>query len=114
MDFNLHAFPNPRRDADGCDLDQLPEEGREVETEDLFKKKRMSGWWPFYEVNEEGVRELTVSCVITELGTYMKNRGGRNLRIGRGIRQICFYWSPWGQHVLATIVARTCWPQGDQ
>ncbi len=61
MDFNLHGMPEPRRNADSCDLDQLPEEGREVVLVDLFKKKSMSGWWPFYEVNEEGERELTVS-----------------------------------------------------
>ncbi len=59
LDLNLHGMPEPRRSADSCDTDQLPEEGREVVLVDLFQKKRMSGWWPFYEVNKE-VRELTV------------------------------------------------------
>jgi len=66
VDIDLHAMPEPARKAEECSLKQLPEEGvegeagREVTLVDLFKKKRMKGWWPCY-YNEEGVRELAVS-----------------------------------------------------
>ena len=66
LDLNLSAMPEPASSASSCSLDMLPEEAgegekkREVKLVDLFKKKRMKGWWPVYS-QEEGTRELAVS-----------------------------------------------------
>ena len=66
FDLNLSAMPEPANSASSCSLDMLPEEAREGEKKrevklvDLFKKKRMKGWWPVYS-QEEGTRELAVS-----------------------------------------------------
>ena len=66
LDLNLSAMPEPASSASSCSLDMLPEEAgegekqREVKLVDLFKKKRMKGWWPVYS-QEEGARELAVS-----------------------------------------------------
>lgn len=58
-------MPLPVNDADKVSLDQLATADREVKTDDLFKRKRMKGWWPSYEVDDEGTRLLNVSpsCV---------------------------------------------------
>ena len=61
VDFNLGHMPKPVNNADSCNLEQLPDSSRDVPHDDLFKRKRMKGWWPSYEVNDEGVRELNVS-----------------------------------------------------
>lgn len=61
VDFNLSAMPLPVNDADKCTLDQVSDGVTEVETDDLFKRKRMKGWWPVYEVDKEGTRLLNVS-----------------------------------------------------
>ncbi len=61
VDFNLSHMPRPANDAASCDLQQLPEAGRDAPFDDLFKRKRMKGWWPSYEVNKDGERELNVS-----------------------------------------------------
>ena len=55
-------MPKPVNDAANYDLDQLPEGPHDVRnTDDLFKRKRMKGWWPAYKVNEDGEKELNVS-----------------------------------------------------
>ena len=66
LNLNLPVMPEPASSASSCSLDMLPEEAREGEKKrevklvDLFKKKRMKGWWPVFS-QEEGTRELTVS-----------------------------------------------------
>lgn len=60
VDFNLSAMPEPVNDADHCTLDQLATPDKEVPTTDLFKRKRMKGWWPAYEVDDDGNRLLNV------------------------------------------------------
>jgi len=66
LDLKLCAMPAPVSRASSCSLDQLPagtEEGEKagtVKLVDLFKKKRVKGWWPVYN-QKKGVRELTVS-----------------------------------------------------
>ena len=59
VDFNLAAVPLGRKSADECSLDQLPEPGRPVISENLFERKRVKGWWPVYSEEVEG-RELAV------------------------------------------------------
>ncbi len=61
--MNLSRMPKPVNDANSCGLDQLADATRDVPYDDLFKRKRMKGWWPSYEVNDEGVRELNVSKI---------------------------------------------------
>ena len=60
VDFDLSAMPLPVNDADRCSLDQLATADTVVRTDDLFKRKRMKGWWPSYEVDDEGNRLLNV------------------------------------------------------
>ena len=56
-------MPLPVNEADKCTLDQISDGVTEVETDDLFKRKRMKGWWPVYEVDKEGTRLLNVRTV---------------------------------------------------
>ena len=65
IDFNLSAMPLPANEADKCTLDQISDGVSEVETDDLFKRKRMKGWWPVYEVDKEGTRLLNVRTVVS-------------------------------------------------
>ena len=51
-------------EADKCTLDQISDGVTVVETDDLFKRKRIKGWWPIYEVDKEGTRLLNVRCAI--------------------------------------------------
>lgn len=64
-------MPQPSVDASGCSLDQLSDADHDAPYDDLFKRKRMKGWWPSYEVNEEGVRELNVSTLHTPSEYYI-------------------------------------------
>ena len=54
-------MPEPAGSADDCSLDQLPTAENDVPTTDLFKRKAMKGWWPAYEVDDEGNKLLNVS-----------------------------------------------------
>ena len=59
--MNLGWMPKPVNDATSCGLDQLPEGPDDTaRADDLFKRKRMKGWWPAFEVNEDGEKELNV------------------------------------------------------
>jgi len=69
MDINLLAMPQGKKTARSCDIDMFPDPGNPEQKKNqkfdlvsLFKKKRMKGFWPFY--NEaEGERVLAVSTV---------------------------------------------------
>ena len=66
-------MPEPVRDAKNCSLEQLPEDDREVTLLDLFKKKRVQGWWPVYAA-DEGIRDCTVSwCTVGWLVLFIWN-----------------------------------------
>ena len=56
-------MPLPVDVADKCSLEQVSDGVTVVETDDLFKRKRMKGWWPIYEVDEEGTRLLNVRTI---------------------------------------------------
>ena len=83
IDFNLSAMPLPVNDASSCSLDQISDGVTEVETDDLFKRKRMKGWWPVYEVDDEGMRLLNVSTSIHSFIIVTVNAvgGGKGQRL---------------------------------
>ena len=58
LDFNLNAMPEPVNSASACTLDQIE---NPTKVSDIFKRKRMKGWWPAYEVDDEGTKLLNVS-----------------------------------------------------
>ena len=101
LDLNLSAMPEPASSASSCSLDMLPEEAgegekqREVKLVDLFKKKRMKGWWPVYS-QEEGTRELAVSGEGKKGACSEKDSWGRGcvgthtLWIGVDASHLCF------------------------
>ena len=61
VDFNLSAMPLPAKKADNCSLAQLPRDGATgVRTDNLFNRRRMKGWWPVYDVKQEGIQQLKV------------------------------------------------------
>ena len=51
-------MPEPASGPSLCTLDQIE---KPIQTSDLFKRKRMKGWWPAYEVDDEGNKLLNVS-----------------------------------------------------
>ena len=65
MDINLLNMPEGTRSSRSCDLNMFPDPGNpdhkcKGKMVSLFQKKRMRGFWPFY--NEaEGERMLAVS-----------------------------------------------------
>ncbi len=65
VDFDLSSMPVPVNEASECSLAQLPTADSEVRTDNLFKRKRMKGWWPAYEVDDEGNRLLNVCMHVT-------------------------------------------------
>jgi len=72
MDINLLAMPEGKKSARSCKLDMFPDPGnpeqkknKKFDLVSLFKKKRMKGFWPFY--NEaEGERVLAVSTTVID------------------------------------------------
>ena len=61
VDFNLSAMPLPAKRVEHCSLAQLPQDGvTGVNTDNLFDRKRMKGWWPAYDMDQEGTQLLKV------------------------------------------------------
>ena len=61
VDLNLSAMPLPAKKAENCSLTQLSRDGATgVRTDNLFNRKRMKGWWPVYDVDQEGTQLLKV------------------------------------------------------
>lgn len=60
IDLQLNDMPKGVKTDTECTLEQVPEPGRSVLTDNLFERKRIKGWWPVYS-EEEGGRELAVS-----------------------------------------------------
>ena len=58
-------MPRPKAYADKCDLDQLLDWNPKAKSDDLFKKKRLKGWWPVYsdKFGKEN-REMKVSGIV--------------------------------------------------
>ncbi len=60
LDFNLNAMLEPASTASACSLEQI---GNPPQVSDLFKRKRIKGWWPSYEVDKDGNKLLNVRAI---------------------------------------------------
>lgn len=59
--LNLGKMPRPTKDVKKCNLKLLKKDGT-VPTLNLFKQKKVKGWWPMAATNEgTGEEELVVS-----------------------------------------------------
>lgn len=58
--MDLNRFPRGAKSSKLCTLDMLKQEGN-VPMVNIFKQKRVKGWWPFYVKKENEEMELTVS-----------------------------------------------------
>jgi len=54
----MTKMPQAAETASSCSLDQL---SGDEETINLFKKKRIEGWWPVYQQEEGGEKDLKVN-----------------------------------------------------
>ena len=59
-ELNLVSLPPPTKTHKECHLDiyDTPLKDRIS----IFDKKKIKGFWPVFEINPDGDRELTVSC----------------------------------------------------
>lgn len=57
--LDLNRFPRGAKSAKLCTLDMLKTDGS-VPMVNIFKAKRVKGWWPFYVKKENDEMELTV------------------------------------------------------
>lgn len=57
ISFDLNRFPRGAKSSKLCTLDMLKLDN--VPTVNIFKQKRIRGWWPFYRKRENDELELT-------------------------------------------------------
>lgn len=57
--LDLNRFPRGAKNSKLCSLSMLKTDGS-VPTVNIFKQKRIKGWWPFYVKKENEDMELTV------------------------------------------------------
>lgn len=57
ISFNLNRFPRGAKSSKLCTLDMLKMDN--VPTVNIFKQKRVRGWWPFFIKKENEEMELT-------------------------------------------------------
>lgn len=60
--LDLNRFPRGAKSSKLCTLDMLKTDGS-VSMINIFKQKRLKGWWPFYIKKENEEMELTVSLI---------------------------------------------------
>ena len=61
MNLNLNKMPRPARDVKKCSMKLLKRDGS-VPTLNLFKQKKVKGWWPMAATDEAtGEESLVVS-----------------------------------------------------
>lgn len=58
--LDLNRFPRGAKNSKLCTLSMLKTDGS-VPTVNIFKQKRIKGWWPFYVKKENEDMELTVN-----------------------------------------------------
>ena len=66
LEMRLDHMPDGQKKKSDCEnLDIMPDFNPEAKCLDLFKKKRVKGWWPFYsdQFGREN-REVTVSVCV--------------------------------------------------
>ena len=101
-------MPLPVSDADKCSLDQLATADQEVTTDDLFKRKRMKGWWPSYEVDDEGNRLLNVRTWCPLLLIHFSSLP---LPLYSGQDGAGVWDTVWGRFSIASSSQSTWWTQ---
>ena len=60
MTLDLNRFPRGAKNSKLCTLGMLKTDGS-VPLINIFKQKRVKGWWPFYVKKENEDMELTVN-----------------------------------------------------
>lgn len=70
LTLDLNNFPRGAKSSTLCTLDMLKSDGS-VPMVNIFKQKRVKGWWPFYVKKENEEMELTV-CKPTEKDALLK------------------------------------------
>jgi len=63
----MNGFPRGAKSAKQCSLDMLKPDVPQV---NIFKQKRVKGWWPFHAKNEDDEMELTVGGALSVLGSF--------------------------------------------
>lgn len=61
--LDLNRFPRGAKNSKLCTLSMLKTDGS-VPTVNIFKQKRIKGWWPFYVKKENEDMELTVNFIL--------------------------------------------------
>ena len=64
IDINLSAMPLPGKRSRNCSLKQISDKIPQNKRADLFKRKRIGGWWPAI-TTKKGKPKLTVSPSLT-------------------------------------------------
>jgi len=62
--LDLNRFPRGAKNSKLCSLSMLKTDGS-VPMVNIFKQKRIKGWWPFYVKKENEDMELTVNIADT-------------------------------------------------
>jgi len=62
--LDLNRFPRGAKNSKLCSLSMLKTDGS-VPMVNIFKQKRIKGWWPFYVKKENEDMELTVNITDT-------------------------------------------------
>ena len=70
LEFPLIAVPRAAKTHMESSLEQLPEQGHDVELDDLFDKKRVKGWWPIYKIEQNNERTPMVNYNNTLVKIY--------------------------------------------
>lgn len=65
MTLDLNRFPRGAKSSKLCTLSMLKNDAS-VPMVNIFKQKRVKGWWPFYVKKENEEMELTVSVANIE------------------------------------------------
>ncbi|XP_043482896.1 otoferlin-like isoform X2 [Leptopilina heterotoma] len=76
LTLDLNRFPRGAKNSKLCTLSMLKNDGS-VPTVNIFKQKRIKGWWPFYVKKENDEMELT-GKVEAEIHLLTKEEAERN------------------------------------
>lgn len=60
IELDLNRFPRGAKTAKQCSIDMVLNE-QDMPMVNLFKQKRIKGWWPFVARDENDELEITVS-----------------------------------------------------
>lgn len=81
--MDLNRFPRGAKTADNCTLAMLKTDGS-VPMVNIFKQKRVKGWWPFYIKKDNQELQLT-GKVEAEIHLLTKEEAEKNpVGAGRG------------------------------